>query len=166
MSFIEDMMQKMMRRFDDTNENIKEMLNDLYGIGQKVEAHELSINHLKEQMKELSTTVNTCLPVTHLRNIIQNPKDNWHYMVGTTHGGKKTMDLPMPSKVEVDTGINDDVVEKGRVLHDVLVKKLSDSSFYPISLFFIMRLTLRFPLLMGDHSLPWVMLLLIWRKDR
>ena len=47
MSQIEDMMQKMMRRFDDTDENIKEMLNDLYGIGQKVDAHVMSIKQLE-----------------------------------------------------------------------------------------------------------------------
>lgn len=32
MSCIEDMIQKMMRRFDATDENVKEMWNDLSGI--------------------------------------------------------------------------------------------------------------------------------------
>jgi len=47
MSRIEDMMQKMMRRFDATDENVKEMRSDLSGIGQKVDAHAVSIKHLE-----------------------------------------------------------------------------------------------------------------------
>ena len=39
MARIEDMMQKMMRRFDATDENVKEMRNHLSGIGQTVDAH-------------------------------------------------------------------------------------------------------------------------------
>ena len=48
MARIEDMMQKMMRRFDATDENVKEMRNDLSGIGQKVDAHAVSIKHLEQ----------------------------------------------------------------------------------------------------------------------
>ena len=47
MSCIKDMMQKMMERFDLTYENVKEMQNDLYGIGQKVDAHVMSIKQLE-----------------------------------------------------------------------------------------------------------------------
>ncbi|XP_049345101.1 uncharacterized protein LOC125809547 [Solanum verrucosum] len=39
MSRIKDMMQKMRRRFDATDENAKKMRNDLSRIGQKVDAH-------------------------------------------------------------------------------------------------------------------------------
>ena len=39
MSRIYDMMQKMMKRFDLTDENVKEIRNDLFGIDQKVDAH-------------------------------------------------------------------------------------------------------------------------------
>ena len=47
MAGIEDMMQKMMRRFDATDENVKDMRNDLSGISQKVDAHAVSIKHLE-----------------------------------------------------------------------------------------------------------------------
>ncbi|KAK4713597.1 hypothetical protein R3W88_019504 [Solanum pinnatisectum] len=56
MSQIEDMMQKMMKRLDLTDENVKEMRNDLSGIGQKVDAHVVSIKQLEQQMNQLSTT--------------------------------------------------------------------------------------------------------------
>ena len=39
MSRIYDMMQKMMKRFYLTDENVKEIRNDLFGIDQKVDAH-------------------------------------------------------------------------------------------------------------------------------
>uniref|UniRef100_M1DLX3 Integrase core domain containing protein n=1 Tax=Solanum tuberosum TaxID=4113 RepID=M1DLX3_SOLTU len=39
MAHIEDMMHMMMRRFDATDENVKEMRNDLSSIGQKVDVH-------------------------------------------------------------------------------------------------------------------------------
>ena len=45
---IENLMQKMMRRFDTTDENVKEMRNDLSGIRQKVDAHAMSIKHLEQ----------------------------------------------------------------------------------------------------------------------
>lgn len=49
---IEDMIQNMMRRFDATNENVKETRKDLSGIGQKVDAHVVSIKHLELQMNQ------------------------------------------------------------------------------------------------------------------
>ena len=40
---VEDMMRKMMRRFDSSDEHIKELRSDLAGIGQKVDTHAISI---------------------------------------------------------------------------------------------------------------------------
>jgi len=37
-----------MRRFDATDENVKEMRNDLSCIGQKVDSHAVSIKHLEQ----------------------------------------------------------------------------------------------------------------------
>lgn len=36
-------MQKMIKRFNSTDENVKKMWNDLSGIGQKVDTHAMSI---------------------------------------------------------------------------------------------------------------------------
>lgn len=47
MSWTKYIMQKMMKRFNSTDENVKEMLNDLSKIGQKVNAHAVSIKQLK-----------------------------------------------------------------------------------------------------------------------
>lgn len=41
------MIQKMIRRFNETHDNVNEMRNDLSGIGQKVDAHAVSIKHLE-----------------------------------------------------------------------------------------------------------------------
>ena len=84
MTHIKDMLQKMMRRFDATNENVKEMRNDLSGIGQKVDAHAVSIKNLEQQMTQLSTTVNPRQPGTLPSNTIQNPKNDGHCMTVTT----------------------------------------------------------------------------------
>ena len=43
MARVEDMLHKMMRRFDASDENIKELRSDLAGIGQKVDTHAISI---------------------------------------------------------------------------------------------------------------------------
>ncbi|XP_049410643.1 uncharacterized protein LOC125873837 [Solanum stenotomum] len=58
MSRIEDMMQKILKRFDLNDENVKEMRNKLSGIGQKVDALAVLIKQLEKQMNHLSTTVN------------------------------------------------------------------------------------------------------------
>uniref|UniRef100_M1DVL0 Integrase core domain containing protein n=1 Tax=Solanum tuberosum TaxID=4113 RepID=M1DVL0_SOLTU len=79
----------MMRRFDATDENVKEMRNDLSGIGQKVDAHAVSIKHLKQQMTQLSTIVNPRQPGTLPSNTIQNPKIDRHCMAITTQGVSK-----------------------------------------------------------------------------
>ena len=47
----------MMRIFVSNDENVKEMRNDFYGNGKKVNAHELSIKHLEEKMTKLARTV-------------------------------------------------------------------------------------------------------------
>ena len=52
------MMQKMLTRFDATHEKVKEMISDLLGIGQKFDAHVVSIKHLQLQISDLSTIVN------------------------------------------------------------------------------------------------------------
>uniref|UniRef100_M1DI46 Integrase core domain containing protein n=1 Tax=Solanum tuberosum TaxID=4113 RepID=M1DI46_SOLTU len=87
MSRIEDMMQKMMRRFGATDENVKEMRNDLSGIGQKVDAHTVSIKHLELQMTQFSTTVNSRQLGTLSSYTIQNPNNDGHCMEVTTRGG-------------------------------------------------------------------------------
>ena len=55
----EDMLHKMMRRFDASDEHNKELRNDLAGIGQKVDTHAISIKQLELQLAQLSATVNT-----------------------------------------------------------------------------------------------------------
>ena len=59
MTRVEDMLHKMMRRFDASDEHNKELRNDLAGIGQKVDTHEISIKQLELQLTQLSATVNT-----------------------------------------------------------------------------------------------------------
>ena len=44
------MLQKMMRRFDASDEHTKELRSDLASIGKKVDAHAISIKHLELQM--------------------------------------------------------------------------------------------------------------------
>ncbi|KAK4726945.1 hypothetical protein R3W88_031862 [Solanum pinnatisectum] len=77
MSRIEDMMQKMMNRFDATDEN-----------------------QLEQQFSQLSTTMNPHQPGTLPSNTIQNLKNDGHCMAVTTRGGKPTINSPMLSKVE------------------------------------------------------------------
>ena len=75
MTRVEDMMQKMMRRFDASYERTKELRNGLAGIGKKVDTHAILIKHLELQMAQLSATVNTRQPGT-LPSNIQNPKND------------------------------------------------------------------------------------------
>ena len=58
MALVEDMFQKIMRRFDTSDEHTKELRSDLASIGQKVDAHAISIKHLELQMAQLSLIVN------------------------------------------------------------------------------------------------------------
>ena len=100
MTRVEDMFHKMMRRFDVSDEHIKELRCDLEGIGQKVDTHAISIKQIEFQMAQLSTTVNTQQPRTLPSNTIQNLKNNGHCMAITTRGGKQTIYPPMSSKEE------------------------------------------------------------------
>ena len=46
MARVEDMLHKMMRRFDASDEHIKELRSDLAGSWQKVDTHAISIRHI------------------------------------------------------------------------------------------------------------------------
>ena len=84
MERVEDMLQKMRRRFTSSDEHAKELRGDLANIGQKVDAHAISTKHLKLQMVQLYTTVNPRQPGTLPCNTIQNPKNDGHCMSITT----------------------------------------------------------------------------------
>ena len=94
------MMQKMMRRFDASDEHTKELRNYLAGIRQKFDTHSISIKHLELQMAQLFSTVNPRQPGTLPRNTVQNPKNDGHCMAVIPRGGMQTIDPPMPSSVE------------------------------------------------------------------
>ena len=100
MARVKDILHKMMRRFDASDEHTKELRSDLAGIGQKVDTHAISIKQLEFQMAQLSATVNTHQPGTLTSNTVQNPKNYGHCMSITTRGGKQTIDPPMPSNEE------------------------------------------------------------------
>ena len=74
MARVEDMLHKMMRRFDASDEHIKELRCDLAGIGPKVDTHAISIKQIELQMAQLFATVNTRQPVTLPSNAVQNQK--------------------------------------------------------------------------------------------
>ena len=63
----------MMRRFDTSDEHTKEFRSDLASIGQKVDAHAISIKHLELQMAQLSLTVNPRQSDTLPSNNVQYP---------------------------------------------------------------------------------------------
>ena len=100
MARVEDMLHKMMKRFDASDEHIKELRGDLTSIGKKVDTHAFSIKQIKLQVAQLSATVNTRQPGTLPSNTVQNPKNDAHCMAITTRGGKQTIDQPMPSTEE------------------------------------------------------------------
>ena len=50
LEIVEDMLHKMMRRFNASDEHIKELRCDLEGIGQKVYTHAISIKQIELQM--------------------------------------------------------------------------------------------------------------------
>ena len=91
MTQVEDMLHKMMRRFDASIEHIKELRCDLASIGQKVDTHAISIKQIELQMAQLSATVNTWQPGTLPSIIVQNPKNDAHCMAITTRGGRQTI---------------------------------------------------------------------------
>ena len=62
-------------------------------------------------MFQLSATVNTRQPCTLPSNTVLNPKNDGSCMEITTHGGKQTIDQPMPYKGEKVINNNDKAVE-------------------------------------------------------
>ncbi|KAK4707101.1 hypothetical protein R3W88_033350 [Solanum pinnatisectum] len=121
---IEDMMQKMMRRFHAIDENVKEIRNDLSSIGQKFYTHAVSVKHLEQQMAQLSTTINPRQHGTLPSNTIQNPKNDGHCMAVTTRKGKQTIDPPMSSGEESETSKDDAVVEVSGESENATEKKV------------------------------------------
>ena len=63
-------MHKMMRRFDASDENIKELRSELASIGLTVDTNAISIKQLKLQLAQLSAIVNTRKPGTLPRNTV------------------------------------------------------------------------------------------------
>ena len=118
MARVEDMLHKMMRRFDASDEHIKELRCDLAGIGQKVDTHAILIKHIGLQKAQLSTTMNTRQPVTLPSNTVQNLKNDAHCMAITTRGGKQTIDQPMSSNEKKVTKDNDKVIEVNGEVED------------------------------------------------
>ena len=88
MARVKDILHKMMRRFDASDEHTKELRSDLAGIGQKVDTHAISIKQLELQLAQLSATVNTRQPGTLPSNTVQNLKNDGHCMAITTRGVK------------------------------------------------------------------------------
>ena len=80
MERVEDMWQKMLRRFDATDEHAKEIRGDLANIGQKMDAHVISIKNFEVQISQLSTIVNPRQPSTLRSNTVQNQKNDGHFM--------------------------------------------------------------------------------------
>ena len=64
MARVKDMLHKMMRRFDASDEHIKELRSYLAGIGQKFDTHAISIKQIELQMAKLSVSWNTRQPAT------------------------------------------------------------------------------------------------------
>ena len=95
MARVEDMLHKMMRKFDASDEHIKELRCDLASIGQKVDTHAILIKQIELQVAQLSATVNTRQPGTLPSNTVQNPKNDAHCMAITTRGGRQTIDPPL-----------------------------------------------------------------------
>ena len=122
MARFEDMLHKMMRRFDASDEHIKVLRCDLAGIGQKVDTRAISIKQIELQMAQLSVTVNTRQPGTLPSNTIQNLKNDAHCMAITTRGGKQTIDPPMLSNEEKVRKDNDKVVEGSGEVEDNIGK--------------------------------------------
>ena len=91
MAGVEDMLHKMMRRFDTSDEHIKELRCDLASIGQKVDTHAILIKQIELQVAQLSATGNTRQSGTLPSNTVQNPKNDAHCMAITTWGGGKPL---------------------------------------------------------------------------
>ena len=133
MARVEDMLHKMMRRFDANDEHIKELRSDLAGIGQKVDAHAISIKQIELQMAQLSATVNTRQPGTLPSNTVQNLINDAHCIEITNRGGKQTIDPPMPSNEE-NGRKDDDKVVKGSAEVEESIEKDAEVSMKVIPL--------------------------------
>ena len=118
----------MMRRFDASDEHIKELRGDLASIGQKVDTHAISIKQIELQMAQLSATMNTRQLRTLPSNTVQNSKNDAHCMAITTQGGRQTIDPPTPSIEENVRNDNENVVKvvvKQRKVMEKMQKYLS-----------------------------------------
>ena len=113
-----DMMPNMMRRFDASDEHTKKLMNDLAGIGKKVDTHAISIKNHELQIAQLSATLPGTLP----SNTVQNQKHDGHCMIITTRGGKQIIDPPNPSGVEKVKRDDNTVVEVSGELQYKVVK--------------------------------------------
>ena len=118
MAQVEDMLHKMIRRFDASDEHNKELRKYLAGIGKNVDTHSISIRKHELQLSELSATVNTRQPGTLPNNTVQNSKNDGHCIAITTRSGKQTIDPPMPSNEENVRKDNDKVVEVSGEVQD------------------------------------------------
>ena len=90
------------------SEHTKEFRGDLANIGQKVDAHAISIKHLELQMSLFSSTVNPRQSGTLSSDNVQKKKNDGHYMAVTTQGDKQAIDPPMPSGVEDEVRRDDE----------------------------------------------------------
>ena len=139
-------MQKMMRRFDASDEHINELRGELASIGQKVDTHAISIKQIELQVAQLSTTVNTRQLGTLPTNTVKNQKneDQGAFTIPCTvkslHFAKALCDLGesknlMPLSIYKKLGLGDPTPTAMRllmadrtvkrpigILHDVLVK--------------------------------------------
>ena len=95
----------------------------MYGIGEKVDSHVVSIKHIELHMTHLSTIVNPCKPDTLPSNTIHNLRKYGHCMTGTTRGVEQTIDQPMLSMVETDNKKNFEVREVNRESATVMEKE-------------------------------------------
>ena len=111
MARVEDMLHKMMRRFDASDEHTKELRSDSEGIWKTIDTHAISIKHLELQLAQLSATVNRHQPGSLSSNTIQNLKNDGHCMTVITRWGKQTIDPPIPYGVDDEMSRNVEVVE-------------------------------------------------------
>ncbi|XP_015081333.1 uncharacterized protein LOC107024936 [Solanum pennellii] len=133
MARVEDMLQKMMMRFDASNENSSDMRGDLANIGQKVDVHAISIEHLKLQIAQFSTTMNPRRPGTLPSNTIQNTKNDGHLMLVNTRRGRRIIDPPMQFVVEANEAVLPQkvfpIARPPPSFPHILVKKTEDGEY-------------------------------------
>ncbi|XP_069151928.1 uncharacterized protein [Solanum lycopersicum] len=76
MARVEDMLHKMIRRFDASDEHIKELRGDLASIEQKVDTHAISIKQIELQMDQLSATQTIDPPMPSTKENVRKDNDN------------------------------------------------------------------------------------------